>query len=29
MKPGHDFSVSTSQDIEECDPAYENKKNKF
>src|SRR5277367_4305367 len=25
MKPGHDFSVSTSQDIEECDSAYENK----
>src|SRR5277367_248184 len=22
MKSGHDFSVSTSQDIEECDSAY-------
>src|SRR5277367_4532418 len=25
MKPVYDFSVSTSQDIEECDSAYENK----
>ena len=25
MKSGHDFSASTSQDIEECDSAYRNK----